>query len=71
MSSCRMFGERGVGVYLVIGPGDPRVHQGHPYPYPEKPLPFLKGAGFDMYGSGVSGVLISQVATSSTVYNVL
>ncbi len=39
---------------LVIGPGNPRVEEGYPYPYPAKPIPVLKGS--HGYKSGVLGV---------------
>jgi hypothetical protein len=34
----------------VIVTGNPRVFQDNPYPYPVKPVPMLKGRGFDGYG---------------------
>jgi hypothetical protein len=34
--------QRGLG----IGTGNPGVLQGYPYPYPRKPVPFIKGTGF-------------------------
>ncbi|KAH9037590.1 hypothetical protein EDB85DRAFT_1888287 [Lactarius pseudohatsudake] len=35
---------------LVIGPGNPRVEKGYPYPYPGKPVPVLQGTGSRGYG---------------------
>ena len=41
----------------MIVTGNPRVIRGNPYPYPVKPVPALKGKGFDGSGYGYCIVL--------------